>query len=755
MTPGFATIAGSLPQTRESDMRRLAAPDRLVGLFAPRSIALVGASDTSGWSRNIYASLETAGYRGEIVPIHPRHRSVLDIPAKRSLRDLDEPVDLAFILTPTYAVEGVLDDAAAVGIHHVVVLAAGYSEQGTDGGELEDRLVDRAMRHDITLLGPNGLGFVNATTGAAPYGLVITPPLLSGPVGVVLQSGALASAVLAFAQARAIGLSLLVSMGNEAMVSTADVVDHLLEDDATKVIALFLEGIRQPERFAALAEKALEGGKPIVAVKVGRSLSGRRNALAHTGAIAGDDAVVDAALRQLGVIRVDSLEELLVTAGMLAYNPPLTGNRMGVVTASGGACDIIADRALDEGIEVPPFGAETVRALEGIVPDFANAQNPLDVTGFGLAHQRSGTTTAIDDALRVVAHDPNIDFVCYMGVRLPAVPPPDDLRPFVEGRMREVARAIRSAPVPVVPVGHTCVDVGPYAREVLYDNHVHVLGGMEFGLSAIGHALRCQRRRAERRGVQRPPREVLSPARTVGMPAGPWSEAEARELLAEGDVPLVPAELARTADEAAEAARRLGFPVALKVCSRHVTHKSDSGGVALNLTSATQVRKAFGRIRRGFRVQWGTEVDGVLVAPMRGGGVELLAGVSVDPTFGPVVTVGLGGIWVEVMRDVALRVLPVGRSEVLRMLDELRGAPLLRGSRATPAVDLGRVADAVVRLTETALTLGPALVAVEVNPLLADAHAVEALDALVVTSKRTARLPPRPLARHRWRGWAS
>src|SRR6185369_14177240 len=241
------------------------------------------------------------------------------------------------------------------GIRNLVVLASGYGEGGEAGRERERRLTDIAIERDLTVLGPNCLGYVNAHAGAAPFGLHLIKPVLAGPVGIVLQSGALASAVMAFSRARAIGIRLLTSMGNEAVITTADVIEHLIEDDATKVIALFLESIRDPDRFLELADRALAVGKPIVALKVGRSPAGEASALAHTGAVAGDDAVVGAVLRQHGVVRTDSLEELLITAGMFGYVKPPSSPRMGVVTASGGANDVIADRAADEGLEIPAF----------------------------------------------------------------------------------------------------------------------------------------------------------------------------------------------------------------------------------------------------------------------------------------------------------------------------------------------------------------------------------------------------------------
>ena len=287
--------------------------------------------------------------------MHPRARTAFGLPVVPSLRDLPEPADLAFILAPAHAVEGVLDDMGAAGIPNAVVLASGYREVGEDGRALEDAMSARAIANGITVLGPNCLGFVNAHTRSAPYALSLLPPLIAGPVGVALQSGALASVVLNFARAHAIGLSMLTSMGNEAMMKTVDVLDYLVEDEATKVICLFLEEIGDPAKFARVAEKADRAGKPIVALKVGSSPAGQQAALAHTGSVAGDDAVVDAALRQLNIIRVDSLEELLTTGAALGYNRWPRGRRMGVLTASGGSCDIIADAASAQGLQIPEF----------------------------------------------------------------------------------------------------------------------------------------------------------------------------------------------------------------------------------------------------------------------------------------------------------------------------------------------------------------------------------------------------------------
>jgi acetate---CoA ligase (ADP-forming) len=714
--------------SREQARRRLAAPDRLRSFFAPRSVALVGASEGSGWARFIVESLRTAGLPGPIVPVHRSLETAFGEPTRKSLLELDEPVDLAFALVPTEAVESVLHDAAEVGIRNIVVLASGYGEGGEAGRERERRLADIAIDRDLTVLGPNCLGYVNAHAGAAPFGLHLIKPVLAGPVGIVLQSGALASAVMAFSRARAIGISLLTSMGNEAVITTADVIEHLIEDDATKVIALFLESIRDPDRFLELADRALAVGKPIVALKVGRSPAGEASALAHTGAVAGDDAVVGAVLRQHGVVRTDSLEELLITAGMFGYVRPPSSPRMGVVTASGGANDVIADRAADEGLEIPAFAEETASRLAQVLPSFAAIRNPLDITGFVLADAAKAAAAPGDAALNAVVDDPGVDFILN-AVAVPTEQPPDPS--VIHRRLAGIVATQNRTDKPIVHFLYTCTDLSTYGREILAEYGLHVLGGMEFGLKAVGHALRWSQARA------RPP----APARIVpvqAMPvgsefaAGPWSEAASRDFVAGYGVPVVPAELVTTGAEAVAAARRLGGRVAAKVCSAELTHKSDIGGVALGLVGDEAVADGFERVAAAGRAHART-VDGVLISPMRGTGTELFAGVTVDPAFGPVLAVGLGGVFIEVLRDVSLRALPVGADEVERMLGELRGAAVLGGARGRTAVDVGAVAKAVAALSDAALALGPRLETIEVNPLWVEGSTVEALDVLVVT----------------------
>jgi acyl-CoA synthetase (NDP forming) len=691
-----------------------------------------------------------------------------------SLRDLPKPADLAFIMVPTGAVEDVIDDAGAAGVAGAIVLASGYRETGAKGRALEDRLVSRAAANGITLLGPNCLGFLNLHAQAGPYALTVPLPLEAGPVGIAMQSGALASVMLSFARSRAIGISTVASLGNEAMVTASDVINYLIEDEDTRAICLFLEQIGDPAAFAAAAERADRAGKPIVALKAGSSAAGSAAALAHTGSIAGDDAVVDAMLRQLNVIRVTSIEDLLTTGALLGSGRPPAGRRMGVLTASGGACDIIADRAAEHAIEIPAFAPSTAAAIEPHLPPFARVRNPLDVTGYFLANRRTSALTAIDHALDAAVEDPDLDFVFFSGLTLPDVRPQDEpTATLLDDRVAWLGERMAAARIPVISVASTCVDVTPFGRDLLGRNGIHLLGGMDLGVRAIGNAIRwaegrgrhwhgpapSQARPAAHATADAAARAAAAHATAADAaaraaaahataadaaadgqhyPDGVWRETDARELLASFGVPLVPAELVSSVDGAAAAARQFGYPVALRISSAQIAHKSDIGGVELDLRTITQLRAGFKRVRTAGQqaTQQAAEdasIDGVTVSPMRTGGVELLAGISVDPVFGPVLAIGLGGVFVEVLGDVSLRVLPAGKDDVIAMLGELRGAPLLRGVRGRRPADLDALATVVVRIADAALSLGGSLSALEVNPLWVDGDQIEALDVLIVT----------------------
>jgi acyl-CoA synthetase (NDP forming) len=700
--------------------------ERLRGFFGARSVALIGATDRSQWSVYTHANLRQYSPGVAVHLVHPNQRVVHGQPALPSVAAIARPVDLAFIMVPTSAVLDVIDEVADAGIRNLVILTAGFAEAGPAGVELESRLVKVAGDRGLTILGPNGNGFVNVSGAVTPYGLPIAPPLDPGPVGIVLQSGGLASGVLAAAQAGGVGLSLLCSTGNEALTSATDIIRYLVDDDDTRVIAAFLESIRQPDEFREVAELALRAGKPIVALKTGRTEAGAKTALAHTGALAGDDRVIDAAFRQLGVIRVDSLEEMLATAGYLGYHPGVRGRRLAVVTPSGGACDLVADRASDEHLELPEFPPETLDELGRFLPSFSNPHNPLDVTGYVVVDPKLAL-----EALEIVGRGVagRYDMVLYAAT-VPRLAPPDPAP--VEARMDALVEAGRVLSVPLLLLTSISTDLTPYARQLLRDRGLYLLAGIELGTRAIGHGARYHERRDRRLASVRPP-----PAPRVAAPAGArgvWPEHRVRDLLEAAAIPVAPARLATSAEEATILAGEYGQTVVMKVASEDVAHKSDIGGVRLGV-ARDRVAATYAELaERLATARPDATLDGILVGPMRAGGIELLIGVVTDPTWGKVLSVGLGGVWVEVLGDVALRVLPVDEPEIRTMLAELRGAALLNGARGTQPVDMGELVSVVARIARLAEGLGPALDTLEVNPLRVDGDQIEVLDALAVWS---------------------
>lgn len=697
-----------------------ASVERLRGLFSPQSIALFGATDKSRWSLYTYNNLTS--FAGEVHCINPRAGTVHGQQAYADIAEVPGTVDLAYLMVPTKVVHETLERAADAGVRNAVILTAGFAEVDDEGKRMQQEIVDLAVARDLTLLGPNGNGYLNFTAKTMPYGLPVLSPPPAGGVGVVLQSGALASAILMLADARSIGLSMMVSMGNEAVVTLTDVVDYLIEDEGTTSIALFIESTRQPDEFVRVAEKARAAGKPIVAMKVGRSEASAQSALAHTGSLVGEDSVVDAVFRQVGVIRVASLEDLIMTSGLLAQTGPLRGNRAIFVTPSGGACDIIADRCEDEGIELPDLDSFVREALTNIVPSYAHVQNPLDVTGYVVVDP-----TPLPTALRAATADPQADVIVCMQ-EPPRVEPP---RPEIaEESARLLVDAASAADVPVLFLTNSHIDLTPYGRA--FCDRVGLkppLGGIEHGLSALGHAMRWSV--AQKTTQHVPVSETRSQIHAPADASGLWSEHRAAEFLSGNGVPMVPHRLVMSRDEAVNAAGELGYPVVAKIAAEEIAHKSDVGGVLLGLADPEAVGAAYDTLVQVGREKGASDAGEVLVAPMRPGGIELVVGVVRDPQWGQTLAVGLGGVWVEVLKDTALRRLPVTKPDVENMLDELRGTALLQGYRGTPAADRERLVETIYQVAAAAYDLREDVAELEVNPLWVRGSDVEGLDALI------------------------
>lgn len=702
-------------------------PERLRSLFQPRSIVLVGASEKSTWSWNFHHILHDGHFTGPVHYVNPRGGTVHSLPAYSRLADICEPVDLALIIVPPPAVLSVFQDMAEMNIRNAVLITAGFGELGAEGKEMQQELIDFAYTHDIAFLGPNCLGYINVAHNVpampSPF-----PPVIEGHVAVIAQSGALTSTLFNYAYMQHIGINALASTGNEAVLSVSELMDYFVEDEATKVIALFVEAIRNPEHFISAARRALEKGKPIVAFKVGRSERSAQVAQAHTGALVGDDRVIDALFRQLGIIRVNSIEELLITAGTLAQTGVLPGKRLGFVALSGGSCDSAADYAEQYGITLPEFSEETKQGLRGLLPALGPAHNPLDTTGAVVNDQ-----LLFERIVAQVGSDPNLDIlVCANS--LPSESQGEFINAFSVKLLSHIVAGLRSAPHPAFLLDFVNNDVAKHAREAVEQNHWPLLpGGVDRGLQALGKAMWWSEQFRRAQAQQASARQEALPAPSMsGAAVGIWSESQVRPLLEEYGIPVVPARLVTSADQAVEAAREVNFPVALKVASPDIVHKSDIGGVRLNLQNEQEVREAFQQIMQAAgSARADARLEGVLVSPMRSGGVELLVGIVRDPAWGQVMAVGLGGIWVEILKDTSLRVLPVTHEEIRTMLDELQGKALLRGARGSTPADLDRLVEVIYRASRLSQALGDRLESLEINPLRVAGSEIEALDALI------------------------
>ena len=689
-------------------------------LFNPRSVVLVGATDRSTWSKMAFDNLRLLGFQGRVHLVSRSGGSAHGQPTFTSVMEIGEPVDVALLMLPIAAMNDALRDLGAAGITSAVVLAGGFAETGPEGRALQDEMVATARSLGIRLLGPNCLGFINFNTGGVCWtGSMRTPPLKGG-ISIVSQSGAVATVMKHFAHQHGIGLNVVAATGNEAVLGLADVVDYLVDDPATRVITVFAESVRDTALLTHAARRALRVGKPIVLLKVGRSEITVQAAQSHTGSLVGDDSVFDGVCQQLGLVRVRSIEELMFTAALLEKTGVLQGEGVAVLSASGGMGELAADYADLEGVDLPRLAAGTLAALSSTLPPMATPANPLDLTGAVV-----NKPELFLDCMQALEQDPAVSvLVCVFDV-------PTDLNndwaPFAVGSLQAIGRFKPEGRVRFLAISNTVKYVSDRSRaEVEAAGMPYLPCGLDVGMKALRHALRWSAWQREGAGAaSTPPAHVATPA------CLPTSEAESMAYLAGAGVVVVPQVLAASGAMAASAAAAMGGPVVLKIASPDIAHKTEVGGVLLNLQGDAAVAEGFRRIVSSAQSALPeARLDGVVVSPMRRGGVELFVGVRRDEQWGHVMALGLGGVWIEALKDVSLRVLPVSPAEVRRMVTELRGASLLDGFRGATPVNLDELARMVSRIGDAALALGDTLDTLEVNPLLAEGDRIEALDAL-------------------------
>jgi acetyl coenzyme A synthetase (ADP forming)-like protein len=695
----------------------------LAAFFDPRSVAVIGASrDPAKVGGSVIANLRAAGFEGRIWPVNPKASIVQGLPAVPSLLDVDDPVDLAVIATPAPAVLPALKDCVAKGVRGAVVISAGFREAGEAGQARETELRAWLRGQPIRVLGPNCLGWIRPSRRLNATFAPGMPP--AGGIAFLSHSGALATAILDWARARRLGFSFFATLGNQADLTESDVLEAATDDPETRVIVAYVEGLADGRRFFE-ALRATTARKPVVLLKAGRSPEGGRAVSSHTGALAGSDTAFEAAVRQAGAVRARSVEELFDLARCLASQPLPRGRRLLVVTNGGGLGVIATDAARDAGLEVPALDAPVQARLRATLPRTASLGNPVDLVG-------DADPARYTNALHAVGPDAGIDAALVIMTAQAATD--------AVGVARAILGATRgwSRPVVAALVGGDRVAPG---IGVLEEAGLPCYPFPEPAVTAIaGMALVAERARADRVDL---PASVTPPAaladldrlraagvKGLGLP-------ELMPLLIAYGIPVLAPRLAGTADEAAAAAEALGCPVALKIVSPDISHKTDVGGVALGLTSPAEVGPAAtAMLARVGQHRPNATIQGFLVQPMAPSGKELLLGTLRDPQFGPLVVVGFGGIYVEVLRDMAVRLAPLSPAEALRMLDELRMAPLLRGVRGQPPVDQAALAETIVRFGQLAADC-PELSELELNPLVAYATGVVAVDARAMLESTT------------------
>jgi acyl-CoA synthetase (NDP forming) len=677
--------------------------ETLEKLLRPRSIALVGASarEHSAGLR-ILRNLQTGRFPGALYPVNPRYQSLQGLRCYPSLASLPECVDAAFIAIPAEEALGVLDEVGRLRIPAALINATGFADAGPEGAARQKRLTAIARRYGIAVSGPNNSGYINLWDQCFLSTYYTMPRPEPGPVALITQSG---SVGIALSQDdRRLGLGYIITAGNEAVVGISDYLRFVIRDDRIRVVMMFLEVIRDPPSFAAAVREASARGKPVVLTKIGKSESGRAAVSAHSGALAGEDAICDAFLNRHGVIRAVDLDEMIETAALFsAYPTPAVSTHVVPVTVSGGEAGLIADLASEIGVSVPPLGAATVGRLRPLLSPFFPPRNPLDAFGLGWDAARFA------EVLSILLEDPEVGTVAIAA----------DTSSSGLGEVLLMGEAAeRCATLPVSSgkrllffTNTAAGGVNPQIEATLKRAGMPILCGLRASLGALRHWSR-------HRPSPTTPAVVpaLDETRLASLPAMP--EHERFELLAAAGVSMAPTLPAQSADDAVAAAQSLGYPVVLKGTAPELLHKTERGLVRIGLNDDTAVRDAYQALVAALHIHSRSAQASIVVQPMIANGVELLIALRNDPSFGPVIVAGLGGTLVEVLKEASVRLAPVDHNEAREMLAETKAAALLAGVRGRGPFDLDAAIDTIVTLSQLGNPARNCLTALEINPLI-------------------------------------
>ena len=710
-------------QDRVHDVWR-SEPHPLDAIFVPRSVAVIGATERSGSvGRAVLWSLVSSPFGGTVYPVSDKHASVLGIKAYKTVADLPEVVDLAVVVTPATTVPSLVGQCVEAGVRGAIVISAGFKEQGEQGKELEGQILERIQGTGLRLVGPNCLGVMNPISGLnATFASAIAHP---GNVGFISQSGALCTAILDWAQKEMVGFSAFVSVGSMLDVDWGDLIDYLGNDPRTQSIIMYMESVGDARSFLSAARE-VSLSKPIIVIKAGRTAAAAKAAASHTGALTGSDEVLEAAFRRCGVLRVQTIADLFYMAEVLAKQPRPKGPRLAIVTNAGGPGVLAVDGLLSNGGQLAELSAETMGALDKLLPPHWSHNNPVDILGDALPDRYA---KVVDIAIR----DPNIDGLlaisCPQGMAEPTLTA-EHLKPYAKSMGKPVLASwmggtrvaagtdiLNRAGIPTFQFPDTAARVFcymwrySYVLRGLYETPV--LRGSEEGLD---------RTRVE---------QLLENARRAGRPL--LTEVESKQVLAAYGLPTVRTEIAQSEDEAVRKANAIGYPVAVKLLSETIIHKTDVGGVQLNLRNASAVRQAYQTIGRSVCGKAGEgHFLGVTVQPMlKLDGYELIVGSSVDSQFGPVLLFGTGGQLVEVFQDRALSLPPLNTTLARRMMEQTKVFTALEGVRGRRAVDLAALEEFMVRFSHLVVEQRW-IKEIDINPVLASPDHIVALDARII-----------------------
>ena len=692
---------------------KAAAIASLKSFLEPRAIAVIGASRKKGTIGNqLFHNILHQELNGIVYPVNPNAEMVASVKTYPSVLDIPGKVDLAVVIVPAESALQVVEECGQKGIPSVVVISAGFRESGAEGRARQEKLLEVVHRYGMRLLGPNCMGIINTAPQVnmnATFSSVFPP---AGNIAFSSQSGAFGLAILEYAQSLNMGLSTFVSVGNNADVSSTDLLEYWQEDPATDIILLYLESFGKPRKFARIA-RSITPTKPIVVVKSGRTPAGSRAAASHTGALATAEVASEALFEQVGIIRVDTLEELFDIANLLSHQPIPSGKRVAILTNAGGPGIMTADACVVRGLEFPTLSEGTIFALKGFMPRQASLANPIDMTA-------GATAEMYRRGLELLAQDERVDIVIVI-----FIPPMLTESGEVAGAVREVAPQFRQRGKTLV-ASFMASRGGRLGLGSGEGGDVPCYTFPESAAAALGRACEYSEWLKKPKGVIPEPEgidkeragEIIISAMERNTVRPLWLDAaSAARLLGAYGIHTVTSKSAGTAGEAVRAAEEIGFPVALKLDAASIVHKTEVGGVVLDLRSPKEVERAFVRIRERLeRKGLAEEMLGVTVQQMISGGVEVIVGVTQDPSFGPLIMLGMGGIYTELFKDVTFRIHPLTDVDAREMVRSVKAYQLLAGWRGAKPSDVGSLEELLLRISAMVEDL-PQIVELDLNPV--------------------------------------